>query len=188
MGLGLPGSRFRIYTVTGGIPNTTLEAWRLRIDGDLVPSAVELTLDDLLGLGEVESVSDFHCVTGWSVYAVRWSGVPLGTVLDRAGAPETGGFVNFHSFDGTYVESLDMDQARQPRNVVATGMDGEPLPKAQGWPARVVVPAMYGYKGTKWLSRIEVSEAKAPGYWVVRGYDDDGWVGNSNGILEDTEE
>jgi DMSO/TMAO reductase YedYZ molybdopterin-dependent catalytic subunit len=60
-------------------------------------------------------------------------------------------------------------------------MDGKPLAREHGAPARVVIPEMYGYKNVKWVSRIVVGTASGPGYWEQRGYDVDAWVGRSNG-------
>ncbi|MBX7158731.1 MAG: molybdopterin-dependent oxidoreductase [Acidimicrobiia bacterium] len=176
----LPTGRFRIYTVTDSLPTASLADWRLAVAGD-VDSPLSLDYGSLRGLGTVDETSDFHCVTGWSVYDCVWSGVPLATVLDAAGASSTDGAVAFASFDGAYTESLTMEQARRPENLIATHLGGEPLSQAQGYPARVIVPSMYGYKGTKWVSEITVTDSADPGYWEVRGYDQDGWVGASNG-------
>lgn len=180
VGAILPTGKFRIYTVTSGLPAMALEDWRLVVRGD-VARPLTLDHDALRDLGGVEATHDFHCVTGWSVYGCVWGGVALGTVLDAAGANPDAGAVTFASFDGAYTESLTMDQARRPENLVATHLGGEPLSRAQGYPARVIIPSMYGYKGTKWLSEITVTDVAAPGYWEVRGYDQDGWVGASNG-------
>lgn len=183
-GVSLTTGGFRIYTVTNELPATTKALWRLEADGDLLPEPRTFDFASLTELGLVTETSDFHCVTGWSVYDCRWTGVPMSTFLDAVGAPTDTGYVMMHSFDGAYVESLDMDQARRPGNMIAVALNDEPISRAQGYPARTIVPAMYGYKGTKWLSRIEVSSRKTPGYWVIRGYDDDGWVGSSNGYGE----
>jgi DMSO/TMAO reductase YedYZ molybdopterin-dependent catalytic subunit len=61
-------------------------------------------------------------------------------------------------------------------------MEGKPVTSAHGGPARLYVAPMYGYKSIKWLETIEVSETvPRPGYWEVRGYDTDAWIGKSNG-------
>lgn len=180
VGTILPTGRFRIYSVTSGLPAMALADWRLVVRGD-VARPLTLDYDALRAIGAVEATHDFHCVTGWSVYDCVWGGVPLGAVLDAAGANPSAGAVAFASFDGSYTESLTMEQARRPENLVATHLGGEALSRAQGHPARVVVPSMYGYKGTKWLSEIVVTDVAEAGYWEVRGYDEDGWVGASNG-------
>jgi DMSO/TMAO reductase YedYZ molybdopterin-dependent catalytic subunit len=68
-----------------------------------------------------------------------------------------------------------------PDVLLAYEMDGKPLPRAHGAPARVVIPEMYGYKNVKWVERIELVAASGSGYWEQRGYDVDAWVGHSNG-------
>ena len=65
--------------------------------------------------------------------------------------------------------------------MLAYEMDGKPLPREHGAPARVVIPEMYGYKNVKWVERIELVEKAGSGYWEQRGYDVDAWVGRSNG-------
>lgn len=180
VGKVLPTGRFRVYTVTSGYPDMALQDWRLSVRGK-VARPLELDMAGLEAIGLVEAVQDFHCVTGWTVRDVAWRGVPLAAVLDAAGAPESGAAVEFRSFDGAYHEALSMEQARLPDNLVATHLAGAPLPRAQGFPARVIVPSMYGYKGTKWISDIAVVDDLRPGYWELRGYDRDAWVGRSNG-------
>ena len=66
--------------------------------------------------------------------------------------------------------------------MLAHAMDGRPLTRPHGAPARVVMPRMYGYKGVKWLERIVVTDHVADGFWEQRGYDRDAWVGGSNGL------
>ncbi len=65
--------------------------------------------------------------------------------------------------------------------MLATEMDGQPLSRPHGAPARVVIPEMYGYKGVKWLTRMELVAKQPTGYWENLGYDQNAWVGRSNG-------
>jgi DMSO/TMAO reductase YedYZ molybdopterin-dependent catalytic subunit len=65
--------------------------------------------------------------------------------------------------------------------LLAYELDGKPLSRDHGAPVRVVIPDMYGYKGVKWVERIDLVPEPEPGYWEVRGYDSDAWVGRSNG-------
>jgi len=65
--------------------------------------------------------------------------------------------------------------------MLATELDGQPLSRPHGSPARVVIPEMYGYKGVKWLARMELVAKQPEGYWEGLGYDQDAWVGRSNG-------
>jgi hypothetical protein len=65
--------------------------------------------------------------------------------------------------------------------MLALDMDGAPLTRPHGSPVRVVIPEMYGYKGVKWLTRIDLVPKLEEGFWEQRGYDVDAWVGRSNG-------
>ena len=177
----LPVGRFRIYTVTGKIHSRADAEYRLHVGG-FVDSPVTLTLDELRALPPTRMTRDFQCVTGWRVRDVKWAGVRLADLLDRAGVKEGAQGVRFVSFDGAYTETLTMEQARRDDVIVAYEMEGKPLSAAHGGPARLYVAPMYGYKSIKWLESVEVSQTMPrPGYWEVRGYDVDGWVGRSNG-------
>ena len=136
--------------------------------------------DDLLALPRSEQVSDFHCVTGWSVPHVRWTGVRFDELLAQARPLRTARALSFVSMERPYVDSLTLDQALRPDAMLAYAMDGRPLTRPHGAPARVVMPAMYGYKNVKWVERIDLVAAPEDGYWEQRGYDRDAWVGRSN--------
>ena len=115
----------------------------------------------------------FHCVSGWSVSAVRWSGLPVASLLDRAGLRANAQALRFESSDGAYVDFLQLDVARRAEVLVALDIGGVPLSAERGAPARLVVPFYYGYKGVKWLRRITAVERVGTGYWEARGYDAD---------------
>jgi DMSO/TMAO reductase YedYZ molybdopterin-dependent catalytic subunit len=175
-----PVGRFRIYTVTGRLHTRSDADYRLSVSG-LVDSPVTFTLDELRAMPPTRMTKDFQCVTGWRVHDVKWTGVRLADLLDKAGARDAWG-VRFLSFDGVYTETLTMDQARRDDVIVAYELEGKPVSSAHGGPARLYVAPMYGYKSIKWLNRIEVTDDPQPeGYWEVRGYDVDGWIGKSNG-------
>jgi DMSO/TMAO reductase YedYZ molybdopterin-dependent catalytic subunit len=174
------GDTFRFYSVTGGVPSRDAASYRLDVGG-LVDRPLTLTLADLQSMPQTDLVRDFQCVTGWRVPQVHWSGVRLATVLDRAGVKSTGQAVRLLSFDGTYTESLTLDQARLPDCIVALKMLGGDVSHDHGGPVRLYAAPMYGYKSIKWLSEIQVVDAVQPGYWEGYGYDIDAWVGKSNG-------
>ena len=179
--LGLfPVGRFRIYSVAGNLPHRSEADWRLQLSG-LVDRPGELTMVELRALPVASLVRDFQCVTGWRVPSVRWRGVRLADVLDRAGVQPGATTVRFTSFDGLYTETLSLEQARRGDVLVAYEMDGSPLSSAHGGPVRLYVAPMYGYKSLKWLEAIELTGNIEPGYWEVRGYDTDAWIGRSNG-------
>lgn len=186
----LPSSgRFRIYSVTGSMPSRTDAEYRLTVNG-AVDRPVELDLTDLRErLPQTDLTRDFQCVTGWRVEDVAWRGVRLAEMLDDAGVHPDATHVRFLSFDGTYTETLTMEQARRDDVLVAHHMLGKPVTREHGGPVRLYVAPMYGYKSLKWLDRIEVATAldqpTDPGYWENLGYDTDAWVGESNGLSDD---
>ena len=90
-----------------------------------------------------------------------------------------------HSFDGEYTESLTLEQARRNDVIVAYQLEGSPLSDEHGGPVRLYVAPMYGYKSLKWLDAHRADGEVEEGYWEVRGYDIDGWVGRSNGRDDD---
>ena len=81
------------------------------------------------------------------------------------------------SADGSYTESLDMAQTHLPDVLLGYEMNDKPLSAEQGFPLRLVIPDMYGYKYIKWVDRITLSADLVPGYWENRGYSIDAWLG-----------
>jgi DMSO/TMAO reductase YedYZ molybdopterin-dependent catalytic subunit len=174
------GGRFRIYSVVAHMPERSRGEYRLTVDG-MVDRPLSLGFDELLDRPQTELVRDFQCVTGWRVPDVPWSGVRVADLLDEAGVRPGATHLRLYSFDGAYTESLTLDQARRDDVLVAHRMMGGPVSREHGGPVRLLVAPMYGYKSLKWLDRIEVVDELVPGYWEVRGYDVDAWVGDSNG-------
>jgi DMSO/TMAO reductase YedYZ molybdopterin-dependent catalytic subunit len=169
------GPVFRFYSVTGGVEARDEESYRLEVGG-LVANPATYRLDELRALPRTSFRSDFHCVTGWVVPGVAWSGVRLSDLLDLAQPSPTATAVRFRSFDGTYTESLPLDDARAARTIVALEMLGGPVSHDHGGPVRMYVDGQYGYKSTKWLSAVELTAEEEPGYWEHRGYDIDGTI------------
>jgi DMSO/TMAO reductase YedYZ molybdopterin-dependent catalytic subunit len=176
----LPVGRFRIYSVTGNLPSRPTAEYKLDIGG-MVDRPVTLTYDELVALPPTGITRDFQCVTGWRVHSVPWVGVKLADLLNRAGVQAGARGVTFHSFDGAYTESLSLQQAMRNDVIVAHRMEGKQVSRIHGGPVRLYVAPMYGYKSCKWLERITVEDKVREGYWEVRGYDQDAWVGKSNG-------
>ena len=176
----VPSSGWRIYTIADTMPDIDPAAYRLRVGG-LVAKPVTLTLKDLKALPRTEQVSDFHCVTGWSVDGVRWAGVLMTDLLAHVGAKDSAGAVHFISAEVPYDDSLTRKQAELADVMLAYEMDGGPIPRPHGGPVRLVMPKMYGYKSVKWVTRIELEATARDGFWETHGYDADAWVGASNG-------
>jgi DMSO/TMAO reductase YedYZ molybdopterin-dependent catalytic subunit len=182
-GLGalIPGaSRFRLYSVTASFPVIASSRYRLEVGG-LVERPLVLSLDDLRALPRTELVRDFQCVTGWRVPNVEWAGVRLGELIDLARPKATAHAVAFTSYDGVYTEGLTLAEAHRSDVLVAYEMLGGPITSDHGGPVRLYVAPMYGYKSAKWLQSISLVPQTTPGYWELRGYDFNAWVGRSNG-------
>jgi DMSO/TMAO reductase YedYZ molybdopterin-dependent catalytic subunit len=176
----LPVGGWRIYTISGSMPIFDEGSYRLEITG-LVRNPVQLTYAQLRALPQAHQVSNFHCVTGWSVDNVRWGGVRFRDLLALAEPLASAKAIRFVSLEQPYNDSLSLDQARLPNVMLAVDMDGQPLSRPHGSPARVVIPEMYGYKGVKWLTKMELVDHQPTGYWEGLGYDQNAWVGRSNG-------
>ena len=176
----LPVGGWRIYTISGSMPIFDERSFTLEIDG-LVRKPQKLTYEQLLALPRAHQVSNFHCVTGWSVKDVRWGGVRFHDLLALAEPLPSAKAIRFVSLEQPYDDSLTIDQALLPNAMLAYEMDGKPLSRPHGAPARVVIPEMYGYKGVKWLTRMELVDHEPTGYWEGLGYDQNAWVGRSNG-------
>jgi DMSO/TMAO reductase YedYZ molybdopterin-dependent catalytic subunit len=176
----LPVGGWRIYTVSGSMPIVDPDSWRLEIAG-LVRKPVSVDYKTLLRLPRAEQTSTFHCVTGWTVKDVRWTGVRFKDLLALAEPLPEAKAIRFVSLEVPYDDSLTLAQALLPDVMLAYELDGRPLSRPHGAPARVVIPEMYGYKGVKWLGRIELVAQQPTGYWEGLGYDQNAWVGRSNG-------
>jgi DMSO/TMAO reductase YedYZ molybdopterin-dependent catalytic subunit len=177
----VPTSGWRIYTIGSSLPRIDPDAYRLEITG-AVERPTTFTLGKLRALPQAEQVSDFHCVTGWSVDGVRWRGIRFRDLLAPARPRRGATSLRFVSDEVPYDDTLTLEQALSRDAMLAYDMDGKPLSAAHGAPARVVMPQMYGYKNVKWVTRIEVRTTYDHlGYWEQRGYDKDAWVGRSNG-------
>lgn len=165
---------FRVYTVTP-IPSFSNANWSFRIDG-LVERAQVWNWEQFVKLARTVQVSDFHCVTGWSVYKNTWEGISLAQLLKQAGVKPEAHSVKFYSGDGVYTDAITLDQAQMEDIMVAVMHDGKPIPADLGGPVRLVIPQMYAYKSVKWLNRIELIDSEHIGYWEERGYDKDAWL------------
>jgi DMSO/TMAO reductase YedYZ molybdopterin-dependent catalytic subunit len=174
LGIGRGGG-WRTNTVESEVPAFNPASYTLTVDG-LVGKPFTLTYPELRALPPVRQVSDFHCVEGWGVDDVRWDGVRLQTIIGMVRPASKAQFVTFHSLGAIYRDSLSLEQARLPDAMIAYDMDGGPLSVDHGLPLRLVMPRMFGYKGPKWVTRIEFRDLQDIGYWEQRGWRVDGWI------------
>jgi len=149
-------------------PDIPLDQWRLKVEG-LVRNPMELTWEKFNQLPQIEDVSDFHCVTTWSKYDCRWGGVPFTEIYERADPEPEAKYVFFTSYDD-YTTNLPLDQLLDDDVLIATRFEGEPITREHGGPARIIVPKLYGWKGAKFVRKIEFMAEDKLGFWEIRGY------------------
>jgi DMSO/TMAO reductase YedYZ molybdopterin-dependent catalytic subunit len=156
----------------GAEPDVTPERFRLDLVG-AVAHRHSLRLEDFMALPQTDSVSDMHCVTQWSRYDNRWTGVSARTVLDLVQPRPEARHVVFQAYDG-YTSNVRRDQFAAPGVVLVHSWEGKPLTRAHGGPVRMLVPQLYLWKSAKWLRRIEFTISDHPGFWEARGYHNNG--------------
>jgi len=148
--------------------------WQLSVDGH-VDHPFTLTYDELLALPMQQQYESMMCVSnevgGQYMSNALWEGVPLRQLLQRAGVKAGAIKVVFYAVDG-YSDSIHLDKALEPTTLLAVHMNGAILPQGHGFPARMLVPGIYGMKHCKWVNRIEVVKDNYQGYWQVRGWSD----------------
>ena len=169
------GAFYRIDTALL-IPSVDVSTWSLRIHG-LVERETTLTWNELLALPQFEQYMTISCVSnevgGDLVGNAKWQGVRLRDVLDIAGVNASATQLVGRSVDGFTAgmpTAWVMDPSREP--MIAVGMNDAPLPPLHGYPARLIVPGLYGYvSATKWLAELELTTLEAfDGYWVPLGW------------------
>ncbi|HEY0932724.1 MAG TPA: molybdopterin-dependent oxidoreductase [Trebonia sp.] len=170
-----PNAQFYRVDTDLVVPQVSPESWTLRIDG-MVSRPVEVTFAELLRMPLTEADITLVCVSdvvgGPYNGNARWLGVPLATLLRRAGVQAGADQVLSTGTDGMTI-STPLQAILDGRNaLVAVGMNGQPLPVAHGFPARMVVPGLFGYvSATKWLTKLTVTTfARQQAYWTQRGY------------------
>jgi DMSO/TMAO reductase YedYZ molybdopterin-dependent catalytic subunit len=157
-------------------PAVDRDSWRLKVTG-LVDRVVELTYSELVALPLVEQFVTIACVSnevgGNLVGNARWTGVPLRTVLEMAGVQGSADQLVGKSVDG-FTAGMPVEWVMDPSRLpmIAIAMNGEPLPRAHGYPARLIIPGLYGYvSATKWLTELQLTRFdQFEGFWVPLGW------------------
>jgi len=176
----MPNERFYRIDTALLVPSVDADAWTLRIHG-LVDRETTLTFAELVGLPLFEQYVTISCVSnevgGGLVGNAKWTGVRLRDVLALAGVQSNATQLVGRSVDGWTAGmpmAWVMDPSREP--MIAVKMNDEPLPPLHGYPARLIIPGLYGYvSATKWLSDLEVTTWEGfDGYWVPLGWAKEG--------------
>lgn len=153
-----------------GTPAIAPENYRLTIDG-VVNHPLSLSMDDLQKIPFTSMVIRHVCVEGWAAI-VQWGGVRLRDLLAIAQPLPQAQYVYFYSADG-YYESWDLDSAIHPQTLMAYQKNSQPLTPEYGAPLRLASPVKLGYKLSKWVTRIQITNelGQKRGYWEDLGYE-----------------
>ncbi|MEK6684234.1 MAG: molybdopterin-dependent oxidoreductase [Nitrospirota bacterium] len=146
-----------------------LDSLRLSICGlELKPRPIPWS--ELADLPRVRIQRPLICsIFNWSE-VVEWEGIRLVEFIDHLALDTPAeGYYAFYSRDGHYFETLSRDEARDPRVMLAYGLNGEPLPLQHGGPLRLVVPFLQGYKSVKWVRTIRAFRRDPMGIKRLRG-------------------
>ncbi|MBU6996023.1 MAG: molybdopterin-dependent oxidoreductase [Theionarchaea archaeon] len=140
---------------SGVIPDIDSTGWVLEVTG-LVETQLALTYEEVLQVPSVTQVTHLYCMPGYEGTG-KWTGVPLRSVLEKAGYSEQAGAVVIYAADDFYT-SISLEKALQEGTILAYQMNGVVLPREHGYPLRLVLPDEVGSKWVKWIVRIEVVE------------------------------
>jgi DMSO/TMAO reductase YedYZ molybdopterin-dependent catalytic subunit len=164
------------YTVSKNFidPRVAVGGWRLKIDG-LVDQPMELTYDQLTAMPASEGYYTLMCISnevGGELWGnAHWRGVKLKYLLEQCGV-HTDALKAVFSAADDYKDSVMLDRALHPDTLLAWEMNGQPLKAEHGFPARLLIPGIYGMKNVKWLSGITIVSEPFLGFWQNQGWDD----------------
>jgi DMSO/TMAO reductase YedYZ molybdopterin-dependent catalytic subunit len=152
----------------GPTPRVATEKWRFTLK--IGPKPVRSwTWAEINALPQTELTRDIHCVTTWSKFDTRWSGVLIDNLLKAAGIEPPTRFALVHSYDG-YSTNVPVADLAQNKAMLALRYEGKALEADHGGPARLLVPHLYFWKSAKWANGLQFTERDEPGFWELRGY------------------
>jgi len=152
----------------GPTPRLRTETWSFTLR--VGPRTVRTwTWAEINALRQSELVRDIHCVTTWSKFDTRWSGVLIDDLLDDAGIDPPTPYVLAHAFDG-YTTNVPLADLTQGKAMVALRHGGAPIEPDHGGPARLLVPHLYFWKSAKWVKGLQFTTRDEAGFWELRGY------------------
>jgi DMSO/TMAO reductase YedYZ molybdopterin-dependent catalytic subunit len=164
------------YVVSKNFTDPTVNAqdWNLQITGQ-VEQPFTLSYQELLSQPMQQQYESMECISnevgGNLMSNALWEGTRLADLLQRAGIKTGATKVVLHAYDD-YADSIHLSKALETTTLVAVRMNGSTLPDGHGYPARVLVPGIFGMKHVKWLTGIEIVNYDFQGYWQQRGWDD----------------
>ena len=164
------------YSVTKNLADPQISdpaVWQLEIGGD-VANPMTLSFADLNALPAVNETATLDCIGntlgGGLISTAAWHGVPLQSLIERAKPAPGVTEALFTASDG-YTNTMTLDTIAAEGVIVAYGMNGEPLPRKHGFPARIITPGRYGEKHVKWVARITLQKGHTKGFYESQGWD-----------------
>jgi DMSO/TMAO reductase YedYZ molybdopterin-dependent catalytic subunit len=177
-----PNDKFYQVTKNNVDPRPSLSDWAMELGGSVARPAV-LHLSDLQAMHPVLQETTLQCISnqigGGLNSNANWKGVPLKDILERAGASPGAKQVMFHGADG-FIDDIPFEKAMDPNTLLVFEMNGVPLPHRHGFPVRMIVPGYVGEKSVKWLTKIEVREKPAQGFYEQQGWGPQFTINNSS--------
>jgi DMSO/TMAO reductase YedYZ molybdopterin-dependent catalytic subunit len=152
----------------GSVPQFDPAHWDLRVLG-LVRNSVKLSWEEFNPLPRINTTSDFHCVTRWSRFDNHWQGVAFREVIKLAEPLPEAHYVLVHA-EQEYTANVSLADLDRDHVLLATHHDDKPLEPEHGYPLRLIVPHLYGWKSVKWVRGFEFLDSDAPGLWEQNGY------------------
>lgn len=167
-----PNDKFYVVTKNVVDPRVQAASWQLSIAG-LVDRPRSYSLEDLRSMPAVVQETTLSCISnpigGGLQSNAMWTGVPLTQLLSDAGPGEGVVEVLVTSVDG-YSDSFSIDKAMESTTLVVYEMNGESLPQRHGFPARILVPGLFGEKNVKWVTRVELVDTDVKGFYEQQGW------------------
>ena len=172
----------------GPTPRFHAQKWDFRVFG-MVEEQLRFSYEELRALPLGRLRADFHCVTTWSRLDNLWEGVLVSDLMARVRLKPEARHVVVHC-DGGYTTNLPLEEFVGEDVMLAWRHDGRDLDPDHGWPLRLVVPKLYGWKSAKWVRAIESAFEDRRGFWEVRGYHNHGdpWTEERYSFQEERED
>jgi DMSO/TMAO reductase YedYZ molybdopterin-dependent catalytic subunit len=153
-------------------PTVDANSWRLVVKG-LVNTPLTITYEQLRSMASMPQIATLECVSNKIandfIGTAIWNGIKLKSVLDQAGLKPNAKYIVFRCADG-YDVGIPLDRGLQEGSILAYGMNGETLNAKHGFPARAIIPGLYGMMNPKWITEIEVIDRVYEGYWQKKGW------------------
>ena len=161
------------------------KSWKLTIDG-LVNTPLSFDMNSISQLPRQKVYHTLTCISnpvgGEYIGNAEWSGISFKTLLDQAGVKPGVKKVVFTSADG-YKDSITIEKAMEPNTTLAIEMNGAPLTNDHGFPARMLIPDIYGMKNAKWLTGITLVDTEFAGFWQQQGWDNTATIRTESSIV-----